>query len=118
MPIIAVRSDEVTDAPSPDRIVLDGGLATELARRGADLGDRLRSSRLLIDEPPEIGDYGTTSVERLTDFHRSHTLLHDAFPDRSSYTRVSDLPTHAHAPVTVFMQVKLRVWKPVGTTGI
>jgi homocysteine S-methyltransferase len=39
----------------PDRvIVLDGGLATELAHRGNDLSDRLWSARLLVEEPEEI----------------------------------------------------------------
>jgi homocysteine S-methyltransferase len=34
--------------------VLDGGLATELERRGADLSDRLWSARLLVDDPDLI----------------------------------------------------------------
>jgi homocysteine S-methyltransferase len=39
---------------SDDVIVLDGGLATELERRGHDLSDDLWSARLLIDRPDEI----------------------------------------------------------------
>jgi homocysteine S-methyltransferase len=35
-------------------VVLDGGLATELEARGADLGDELWSARLLIDDPASI----------------------------------------------------------------
>jgi homocysteine S-methyltransferase len=35
-------------------IVLDGGLATELERRGNDLSDRLWSARLLVEAPDEI----------------------------------------------------------------
>jgi homocysteine S-methyltransferase len=35
-------------------VVLDGGLATELERRGADLRDRLWSARLLLDDPDLI----------------------------------------------------------------
>src|SRR5215208_7820543 len=35
-------------------VVLDGGLATELERRGHDLGDALWSARLLRDRPEEI----------------------------------------------------------------
>ena len=35
-------------------IVLDGGLATELERRGNDLSDRLWSARLLLEAPGEI----------------------------------------------------------------
>src|SRR5215208_417845 len=35
-------------------VVLDGGLATELERRGHDLGDALWSARLLRDAPAEI----------------------------------------------------------------
>jgi homocysteine S-methyltransferase len=37
-------------------MILDGGLATELERRGADLSDRLWSARLLIDDPDLIRD--------------------------------------------------------------
>jgi homocysteine S-methyltransferase len=36
-------------------IVSDGGLATELARRGHDLSDALWSARLLLDDPQAIG---------------------------------------------------------------
>lgn len=44
--------------PGPERavVILDGGLATELAARGHDLSDRLWSARLLIDEPRAIED--------------------------------------------------------------
>ena len=35
-------------------MILDGGLATELERRGADLSDRLWSARVLIDDPDLI----------------------------------------------------------------
>ena len=35
-------------------VILDGGLATELERRGADLSDRLWSARVLIDDPDLI----------------------------------------------------------------
>ncbi|MDN5852144.1 MAG: homocysteine S-methyltransferase [Actinomycetia bacterium] len=34
--------------------ILDGGLATELERRGNDLSDELWSARLLVDDPEEI----------------------------------------------------------------
>jgi len=34
-----------------DVVVLDGGLATELEARGADLTDELLSARLLLDDP-------------------------------------------------------------------
>jgi homocysteine S-methyltransferase len=45
----------VTDPDDfPAVVVLDGGLATELERRGQDLSDDLWSARLLIDEPAEI----------------------------------------------------------------
>jgi homocysteine S-methyltransferase len=37
-------------------VILDGGLATELEWRGADLSDRLWSARLLIDDPDLIRD--------------------------------------------------------------
>ena len=38
-----------------DVVLLDGGLATELERRGADLDDPLWSARLLIEAPDAIG---------------------------------------------------------------
>ncbi len=41
-------------APFDGAVVLDGGLATELEARGADLGDELWSARLLIDDPASI----------------------------------------------------------------
>jgi homocysteine S-methyltransferase len=37
-----------------DLVLLDGGLATELERRGHDLSDDLWSARLLLDRPDEI----------------------------------------------------------------
>src|SRR3954453_1094649 len=37
-----------------DAVVLDGGLATELEARGADLSDELWSARLLLDDPQLI----------------------------------------------------------------
>lgn len=50
----------VTSPFAPDRvIVLDGGLATDLQRRGADLDDRLWSARLLIDQPDLIAQVHT-----------------------------------------------------------
>jgi homocysteine S-methyltransferase len=45
----------------PGAIVLDGGLATELERRGADLRDPLWSAKVLIEEP-----------ERIVDVHRAY----------------------------------------------
>ena len=35
-------------------VLLDGGFATELERRGHDLSDDLWSARLLLDDPDEI----------------------------------------------------------------
>jgi homocysteine S-methyltransferase len=37
-------------------LILDGGLATELERRGADLRDRLWSARILLEDPDLIRD--------------------------------------------------------------
>jgi homocysteine S-methyltransferase len=42
------------DALRAGPIVLDGGLATELERRGADLSSALWSARLLVDDPAAI----------------------------------------------------------------
>ena len=39
-----------------DVTLLDGGLATELERRGHDLSDDLWSARLLRDDPGEVRD--------------------------------------------------------------
>src|SRR5262245_10591377 len=38
----------------PDRLILDGALATELERRGADLRDPLWSAKLLLERPELI----------------------------------------------------------------
>jgi homocysteine S-methyltransferase len=40
--------------PDTDPLILDGGLATELERRGADLRDPLWSAKLLVDDPGMI----------------------------------------------------------------
>jgi S-methylmethionine-dependent homocysteine/selenocysteine methylase len=44
----------LVDAVTTEVVVLDGGLATELERRGNDLSSALWSARLLADEPAEI----------------------------------------------------------------
>ena len=44
-------------------VVLDGGLATELEARGADLADELWSARLLADDPERIWDVHTVYLE-------------------------------------------------------
>jgi len=46
-----------------DVVVLDGGLATELEARGADLTDELWSARLLLDDPGSIVDVHRAYVE-------------------------------------------------------
>lgn len=48
-PLLALR-----DRLGGRRIVLDGGLATELEERGHDLADELWSARLLLDDPDAI----------------------------------------------------------------
>ena len=40
----------------PTTTILDGGLATELERRGHDLSDRLWSARMLLEDPDAIED--------------------------------------------------------------
>ena len=47
----------------PDVVVLDGGLATELEARGADLSDVLWSARLLLDHPQLIVDVHRAYVD-------------------------------------------------------
>lgn len=46
-----------------DVVVLDGGLATQLEARGADLSDELWSARLLLDDPALIVDVHRAYVE-------------------------------------------------------
>jgi homocysteine S-methyltransferase len=48
------RVRSLTDAIHDDVVVLDGGLATELERRGHDLSSALWSARLIEDAPGEI----------------------------------------------------------------
>jgi homocysteine S-methyltransferase len=50
MPDAPSLADTLSDRP----VVLDGGLATELERRGHDLSSSLWSARLLVDAPAEI----------------------------------------------------------------
>jgi len=50
-------------AAFPGPIVIDGGLATELERRGADLRDDLWSARLLLDDPGAILDVHRAYVD-------------------------------------------------------
>jgi homocysteine S-methyltransferase len=54
-------------AAFPDVVVLDGGLATELEARGADLSDDLWSARLLLDDPGLIVDVHRSYVEEGAD---------------------------------------------------
>src|SRR2546430_16823272 len=48
------RVTDLVDAVRERVVVLDGGLATELERRGNDLSSVLWSARLLRDDPDEI----------------------------------------------------------------
>jgi len=50
-------------ATFPEVVVLDGGLATELEARGADLSDDLWSARLLLDDPQLIVDVHRAYVD-------------------------------------------------------
>jgi homocysteine S-methyltransferase len=55
--------DEDPFAALPHVVVLDGGLATELEARGADLSDDLWSARLLLDDPKLIVDVHRAYVD-------------------------------------------------------
>lgn len=50
-----IEGFEIVVMPSRYRVI-DGGLATELARRGLDLSDDLWSARVLLDAPDAIGE--------------------------------------------------------------
>jgi homocysteine S-methyltransferase len=50
-------------AAYPGAVVLDGGLATELERRGADLRDPLWSARVLVEDPERIVEVHRAYVE-------------------------------------------------------
>ncbi|MEP6757835.1 MAG: homocysteine S-methyltransferase [Actinomycetota bacterium] len=50
-------------AAYPGSVVLDGGLATELERRGADLRDALWSARVLLDDPALIVEVHRAYIE-------------------------------------------------------
>lgn len=53
--MMAAMSTQPFPPLAPDRVtILDGGLATELERRGHDLSDPLWSARVLIEAPDEI----------------------------------------------------------------
>src|SRR4051812_17380143 len=46
--------ESLTDALAAGPVVLDGGLATELERRGHDLSSALWSAQVLRDDPGEV----------------------------------------------------------------
>ena len=50
-------------AAYPGFVVLDGGLSTELERRGADLRDPLWSARVLVEDPDLIVEVHRAYVE-------------------------------------------------------
>jgi homocysteine S-methyltransferase len=52
------QADDVSavDGGGDAVVVLDGGFATQLERRGLDLSDALWSARLLLDDPDEVRD--------------------------------------------------------------
>jgi homocysteine S-methyltransferase len=102
--------------PFPGCVVLDGGLATELERRGADLRDPLWSAKVLIEEPGRIAEVhrayldagadvliaasyqasfeglaarGLDHVEAAAVFRRSIQLARDAVGDRSALVAAS-----------------------------
>ena len=75
-------------------LVLDGGLATELERRGADLRDRLWSARLLLEDPDLIrevhGDYFAAGAD--VAISASYQASFDGFAERGlSRSRASEL---------------------------
>lgn len=75
-----------------DVVVLDGGLATELEARGADLSDELWSARLLLDDPASIVDVHRAYVDAGADvvigasYQASFTGLAHRGLDRSAAT--------------------------------
>jgi homocysteine S-methyltransferase len=68
----------------PGEIVIDGGLATELERRGADLRDELWSARLLVDDPDAIVDVHRAYVDAGADvvISGSYQASFDGFATR------------------------------------
>jgi homocysteine S-methyltransferase len=77
-----------------DGLVLDGGLATELERRGADLHDRLWSARLLLEDPDMIravhADYFAAGAD--VAISASYQASFEGFADRGlSRERGADL---------------------------
>jgi len=75
-------ADPLGGLPRP--IVLDGGLATELERRGADLRDELWSARLLVDDPDAIVEVHRAYVEAGADvvISASYQASFDGFARR------------------------------------
>jgi homocysteine S-methyltransferase len=75
-------------------IVVDGGLATELERRGADLRDELWSARLLLDDPAAILDVHRAYVDAGADvlISASYQASFDGFARRGlDRTRAAEL---------------------------
>jgi homocysteine S-methyltransferase len=75
-------------------VVLDGGLATELQNRGADLDDRLWSARLLIDQPELIVETHTAYLDAGADvaITASYQASFQGFAERGiDHGRAADL---------------------------
>src|SRR5262245_14397592 len=79
-------------------LVLDGGLATELERRGADLSDDLWSARVLLEEPTRIRDAHAAFFEAGADvaITASYQASYDGFArhglDRAETERLLTWP--------------------------
>jgi homocysteine S-methyltransferase len=83
-------------AALPEVVVLDGGLATELEARGADLSDDLWSARLLLDDPQLIVDVHRAYVDAGADvvigasYQASYEGLERRGLDRAGATALLD----------------------------
>jgi homocysteine S-methyltransferase len=98
---------ELADVIARRPVVLDGGLATELERRGHDLSSRLWSARLLRDDPVAIVETHRAFVEAGADVvtSASYQATFDELDDAERLLRLSVELARAAGPAWVAASV-------------
>jgi len=99
-------------------VVLDGGLATELERRGADLNDPLWSARLLIEQPALIRDVHL-------DYYRAGADVATTASYQATFEGLAARGLHRnaaaalmHESVTLAIEARERFWsEPANRAG-
>jgi homocysteine S-methyltransferase len=119
MPNAAPFSDPIAQALSQQPVfILDGALATELEKRGANLNDPLWSAKLLIEQPDLIGqvhfDYFMAGADVATT--ASYQATFEAF-QRRGYSR-EEAASLMRKSITLALQARDAFWaEPANRVG-